>query len=91
MNTFEVATGSMDSASCLFDIETGQCVHTLLGHTGEIVSIDFDTDGKGLITGSFDHTIKLWDTRNGKAVHTFRGHRGEISSVQLNYSVRFIT
>lgn len=78
----------MDFSARLYDVETGHCLHTYLGHTGEIVSVGFDTDGSSLLTGSFDHTVKLWDTRSGKVVHTFRGHRGEISCAQFNHLVR---
>jgi dynein assembly factor with WDR repeat domains 1 len=28
-----IATGSMDNTSRLWDVETGECLHTLLGHT----------------------------------------------------------
>ncbi|CAM9437107.1 unnamed protein product, partial [Discosporangium mesarthrocarpum] len=42
----------------LYDVETGECLHTLLGHTAEIVSLNFDTNGQHIITGSFDHTVK---------------------------------
>lgn len=34
-------------------------MHTLLGHTAEIVSLDFDTQGQRIITGSFDNTVKV--------------------------------
>lgn len=39
-------------------MESGECLHTLLGHTAEIVSLNFDTDGQRIMTGSFDHTVK---------------------------------
>jgi len=49
----------MDNTARLWDTETGECIHTLLGHTAEIVSLNFDTHGTRIITGSFDHTIKV--------------------------------
>lgn len=42
----------------VFDVESGECLHTLLGHTAEIVSLNFDTNGQRIMTGSFDHTVK---------------------------------
>jgi hypothetical protein len=33
-----VATGSMDNTARLWDVETGECLHTLLGHTAEVTS-----------------------------------------------------
>ena len=38
-----VATGSMDNTARLWDVESGECLHTLLGHTAEIVSLNIDT------------------------------------------------
>lgn len=42
---------------------SGQNVATFRGHTGEVVTNQFNKDGTTVITGSFDSTIKLWDTR----------------------------
>jgi dynein assembly factor with WDR repeat domains 1 len=82
----QLATGSMDNTSRLWDVETGECTHTLLGHTAEIVSLDFDTQGNRIITGSFDNSVKVWDVRTGRCIHTLTGHQGEISSCQFNYA-----
>ena len=30
------------------------------GHTAEIVSLHFNTEGDRIITGSFDHTARIW-------------------------------
>lgn len=57
-----------------------------IGHTAEIVSLDFDTPGNRIITGSFDNTVKVWDVRTGRCVHSLTGHQGEISSCQFNYA-----
>ena len=69
----------MDNTAKLWDVETGKERHTLLGHTAEIVSLNFTTDGTKIITGSFDHTVKVWDVRSGSCIHTLAGHEGEIS------------
>ena len=53
----------MDNTARLWDVHSGECLHTLLGHTAEIVSLNFDTGGQRIITGSFDHTVKVWDVK----------------------------
>ena len=40
-----IATGSVDNTARLWDVEAGECLHTLLGHTVEIASLNFDTQG----------------------------------------------
>ena len=49
----------MDNNAKLWDIETGQEIVTLQGHTAEIVSLHFDTEGDKILTGSFDTTAKV--------------------------------
>jgi general transcriptional corepressor TUP1 len=45
----------------LWDLQTGQLVHHLTGHTGCVSSVAFTPDGTGLISGSEDVTAKHWD------------------------------
>lgn len=77
----------MDNSARVWDVVTGECLHTLLGHTAEIVSLDFDVTGRKLVTGSFDHTIRVWDVHSGRCMHTLAGHNGEISSTQVSFDI----
>lgn len=45
----------------LWDVETGEEIRALSGHTEHIQSLAFSHDGKILATGSFDGTVLLWD------------------------------
>lgn len=45
----------------LWDVETGEEIRTLSGHTEPIESLAFSHDGKILASGSFDGTVLLWD------------------------------
>ena len=53
---------------------SGRVVHTLTGHSAEVVALAFSPDGRRLATASSDRTIKLWDTVTGQDVFTLRGH-----------------
>lgn len=64
----------------MWDVETGKEFATLKGHTGEIVSLNFNADGDKLLTGSFDRTAMIWDVRSGECIHVLDEHVGEISS-----------
>lgn len=48
-----------DKTAKLWDIETGKEFATLKGHSGEIVSLNFNADGDKLLTGSFDSTAMV--------------------------------
>ncbi len=60
-----VATGFVELISNirikLWDVETGEEIRTVSGHTELIESLAFSHDGKILASGSFDGTVLLWD------------------------------
>ena len=41
-------------------------IHTLIGHTAEVSSAQFNWDCSRIVTGSMDKTCKLWDALSGK-------------------------
>jgi WD40 repeat protein len=42
------------------DFESGECVHTLAGHTSPVFTLAVMPDGK-LASGSLDKTVRVWD------------------------------
>ena len=47
----------------LWDVNTGENVHTFWGHPTDVWSLDFSLDGNLLASGSYDGTILLWDMK----------------------------
>jgi WD40 repeat protein len=62
------------SSAMVLDAATGRVLHSLVGHTADLVGIAFSPDGRRIATASLDRTIKLWDTATGREVFTLRGH-----------------
>jgi len=86
--------GGMRSLS-LFDLETGEIIRKLEGHSdsgwfsGWISSVDISPDGKyGISTGA-DTTVRLWDLETGKELHRFIGHQRWVWSVEFSPDGRY--
>ena len=45
----------------VWDAETGRLRHTLLGHTGFVLSVAWSPDSSRLVTGGSDGTAKVWE------------------------------
>lgn len=68
----------------IWNVETGQLLHKLKGHSGSISCVLFSRDGERLFSGSNDRTIRLWDVKTGQEALILRGHGREVSSISLS-------
>ena len=66
-----------DQAVTLWDVDTGQAVHVLRGHSALVLGVAFSPDGRTIASASHDSTVKLWDVATGKHQKTLRGHGNE--------------
>ena len=62
--------GSDYNVICVWNATTWTLVHTLKGHTREIMSL-VTMSSHLLASGSADHTVRVWDTSIGACVHMF--------------------
>jgi WD40 repeat protein len=83
-------TSSHDHTIRVWDTQTGECLKTLLGHTGKIPGIALTQDGKTLASVSHDTTIRLWDTTTGKCLTMLQDHQGEIWDVAFSPNNRIL-
>lgn len=69
----------------LYDINSlvPHAVHSFEGHTNNITSIGFNSDGKWMVTGSEDGTLKIWDTRAPLVQRTY-DHKAPVNDVIIH-------
>jgi WD40 repeat protein len=92
-----LATGHNDNTTKLWllsDKSSVNCIATLAGHTGPVLSVAFHPHGDILATGSQDHTVRLWHLSANKlsatCVAILTGHKGPVNSVQFNQTNTFL-
>ena len=52
----------------------------LKGHTGEVNSVAFSSDGMQIVSGSYDKSVQVWDASTGLDGHTDVVHSVTFSS-----------
>jgi F-box/WD-40 domain protein MET30 len=75
-------TGSYDKTVNIWNLETGELIRTLTGHTRCVRALQFD-EAK-LVTASMDQTLKIWNWQTGKCIRTLEGHTGGVLSLHFN-------
>jgi WD40 repeat protein len=79
-----LASSSEDKTIKLWNLRTGELLHTLTGHSDKVTSVAISSDGQTLASGSLDKTIKLWNLNTGQLLGTFTGHSELITSVAIS-------
>ena len=75
-----LASVSRDKYLRLYDIHTGEMLHTRKAHDASIRSVSFSPDCVHLATGSRDGVIKIWEKTLRKSPIVFQGHNGQVYS-----------
>ena len=79
-----VITGLDDGTILLWDLETGEEIRRLKGHTAGVNDVTFSPDGTTAISGGEDAVAILWDTATWSEITRLRGHSGAIRSVAFS-------
>jgi len=79
-----IAVGSVSGDINILNAITGISTSILSGHTEDVGSLTFSSDGTLLVSGSHDNTVKLWDIQTGGVIRTFYGHTNSVLSVSIS-------
>ena len=61
-------SASDDRTLKIWQLDTGECLKVLKGHSDRVRSVVFTPDGSKLISGSSDGTIRIWDAETGESL-----------------------
>ncbi len=76
-----LASGSDDRRVRLWDTSTGECLHTLRGHTQPVTCVEFSPDSRTLASGSEDGTVCIWDVSSGIGLQVLQGHELGVQAI----------
>jgi len=68
----------------VMDIDSGDRVRVLRGHSDSINAVTLTPDGHHIISASSDRTIKIWNLKDETAPLTLTGHADEVNSVVVS-------
>ena len=85
MDGSRVVSGSLDKTVKVWNVETGELLHTLEGHSGWVMSVAMD--GSRVVSGSEDKTVKVWNVETGELLHTLEGHSKVVRRVAVSGSL----
>lgn len=64
-------SGSLDTSIRVWDVENGNCKHTLMGH--QSLTSGMELRENILVSGNADSTVKVWDITTGQCLQTLSG------------------
>ncbi|WP_372369462.1 protein kinase [Candidatus Uabimicrobium sp. HlEnr_7] len=73
-NATQIISCSSDETIRIWNTKTGEPIHVMQGHEGEIYNIALSNDDRTLVSVSADHSVRLWDIQTGKLLKILLGH-----------------
>jgi WD40 repeat protein len=76
-------SGSADNNIIVWNVENGEYLYTLVGHTAKVKSLEYEPEGPLLISGSSDGSVIVWDLNSRKLKNKLNLNAGEVVHVAL--------
>jgi WD40 repeat protein len=82
LQAHRVLLNNVDCTIKLWDLETGNLLNSITGHTDLVRTLQFNP--KFIVSGGYDEHVNLWDTNSAKLIHSFHMHRQRVYKVEFN-------
>ncbi len=76
--------GRYDGQIDYWNLETGECLGELKGHSKAVNSVQITHDRRFVVSASDDKTVKIWDLEARTCVGTLEGHQDLVHSVAIS-------
>ena len=77
-------SGSSDKSVRVWDASTGVELKVLKGHSDQVCSVAFSSDGTQIVSGSYDKSGWVWDASAGVELKELKGHTDWVMSVAFS-------
>ncbi|MBF0320953.1 MAG: serine/threonine protein kinase, partial [Nitrospirae bacterium] len=85
-----VTGGTEDRSVRIWDMDTGECLHVMEGHSDWVTCLCFSADEATVISGSLDRTLRFWDIKRGRCTRVLEGHRDGVTAITATADGRYI-
>jgi len=85
-----LASGSRDKSVKVWDVSTGLCLFSLLGHDNWVRGISWHPGGKYLLTASDDKSLRVWDIQHRRCHKRLDAHTHFATSLDFHRSQPYV-
>ncbi|HCI79662.1 MAG TPA: hypothetical protein DHW02_08225, partial [Ktedonobacter sp.] len=79
-----LASGGKDCTVRIWDVDSGDQLNMLEGHTDWVWSVAFSRDSDMIASGSEDQSVRTWEVKTGKRLNILSGHTGRVWTVAFH-------
>ncbi len=83
-NGVQLVSGSFDKTIKVWQLDTGEVIHTLTERVKGVFALAVSPNGKLLASGSWDELIELWDLETGTLLKHLHQHQASVRSLAIS-------